>query len=131
VTGKYDVLAKHNLGVDDSTILLAGGALHTDCAHIVPEATYFNVSDTPTSTPRRFTLLMLPELILAQRDYAASVLTVLKRFGYDVEKLNGPKVHSLYNVMTLDKNIHDWFDRLEVWFEKTVSVAFIPCALSN
>jgi hypothetical protein len=74
---------------------------------------------------------MLPELILAQKDYAASVLAVLKRFGYNVENLNGPGVHSLYNVMTLQKDVRDWLDRLEVWFEKTVSVAFIPCALSN
>jgi hypothetical protein len=59
------------------------------------------------------------------------MLTVLYRFGYDVDKLNGPKVHSLYNVMTMDKNVHDWFDRLLVWFEKTVGVASIPCGLSN
>jgi hypothetical protein len=55
-------------------------------------------------------------------DYSASVLAVLQRFGYDVENLNGPKVHSLFNVMTLEKRVHDWFDRLELWFEATVSV---------
>jgi hypothetical protein len=59
-------------------------------------------------------------LIRCQKDYAASVLAVLKRFGYDIENLNGPKVHSLYNVMTMEKNVHDWFDRLEMWFEATV-----------
>jgi len=32
---------------------------------------------------------MLPELTFAQRDYAASVLAVLKHFGYNVESLNG------------------------------------------
>jgi hypothetical protein len=51
------------------------------------------------------------------------VLAVLKRFGYDVENLNGSKVHSLYNVLTMEKNVHDWFDRLEMWFERTVSVS--------
>jgi hypothetical protein len=70
---------------------------------------------------------MLSELILAQ-DYAASVLDVLYRFGYNVENLNGPGVHSLYNVMTLEKDVHERFGRLQVWFEKTVGVVFIPCA---
>ncbi|KAG9316159.1 hypothetical protein JVU11DRAFT_3842 [Chiua virens] len=44
----------------------------------------------------------------------------MQRFGYDVEKVNGAKVHSLYNVMTMEKNVYDWFDRLEMWFESTV-----------
>jgi hypothetical protein len=50
------------------------------------------------------------------------MLAVLKHFGYDVENLNGPKVHSLLNVMTMEKNVHDLFDRLYLWFEATVSV---------
>jgi hypothetical protein len=24
---------------------------------------------------------------------------------------------SLYNVMTMQKDVHDWFDRLDMWFE--------------
>jgi len=67
-----------------------------------------------------YTFLLPTILIPCQKDYAASVLAVLKRFGYDIENLNGPKVHSLYNVMTMEKNVHDWFDRLEMWFEATV-----------
>jgi len=80
--------------------------VHTELAHILPESTYFNVSGARASSPDK-------------KDYAASVSAVLQRFGYDVEKVNGPKVHSLYNVMTMDKNVHDWFDRLELWFEST------------
>ena len=50
------------------------------------------------------------------------MLAVLERFGYDVGHLKGPKVHSLFNVMTMEQNMHDWFDRLHMWFEATVSV---------
>ncbi|KAF9014396.1 hypothetical protein BDZ89DRAFT_1142342 [Hymenopellis radicata] len=57
-----------------------------------------------------------------QRDYAASVLAVLQTFGYDIEKINGAKVHSLFNVMTLQADRRDWFDRLEMWFEKLVRI---------
>ena len=50
---------------------------------------------------------------------------VLKRFGYNIDNLNGPKVHSLYNTMTMEKNMHDNFDRLEIWFEPTVSITIV------
>ncbi|KAK7030885.1 hypothetical protein VNI00_013995 [Paramarasmius palmivorus] len=76
--------------------------VHTECAHIVPQSTYFNVSTNAD-----------------KRDYSASVLAVLKRFGYDVDNLNGEKVHSLFNVMTMDRNAHDAFDRLNLWFQAT------------
>jgi len=69
-----------------------------------------------------FPLLPSRSLSLLQKAYSASVLAVLKHFGYDVESLNGPEVHSLFNVMTMEKNVHDWFDRLHLWFEATVSV---------
>jgi len=61
-------------------------------------------------------------LSLLQKAYSASVLAVLKRFGYNVENLNGPKVHSLFNVMTMEHNVHDLFYRLYLWLEATVSV---------
>ena len=50
------------------------------------------------------------------------MLAVLKRFGYDVDNLNGPQVHSLFNVMTMQHDVHDMFDRLCLWLEATVSV---------
>lgn len=52
-------------------------------------------------------------------------MAVLKRLGYDVNQLNGAKVHSLYNVMTMQSDVHDWFDRLEIWFEKTVRITLL------
>ncbi|KAK0216810.1 hypothetical protein IW262DRAFT_1276026 [Armillaria fumosa] len=54
-----------------------------------------------------------------QLNYGASVLAVLKAFGCDIEQFNGPKVHSLQNVMTMESDVHDWFNRSEIWFEKT------------
>jgi hypothetical protein len=66
-----------------------------------------------------------------QKDYAASVLAFLHHFGYDVEKVNGPKVHSLYNVITMQKDVHDWFDHLVMWFESTVGATVINYACSN
>ena len=69
-----------------------------------------------------FLLLSSRSLSLLQKAYSASVLAVLKHFGYDVENLSGPKVHSLFNVMTLQHDAHDFFDRLYLWLEATVSV---------
>jgi hypothetical protein len=77
----------------------------------------------PESTPWR--------LVQEEGAAAASALVVLTHFGYIIENMNGSKVHSLYNVMTLEINVLDRFGRLQVWFEKTVSVAFISFALSN
>jgi hypothetical protein len=48
---------------------------------------------------------------------------ILKCFGYEdlPERLNGNGIHNLDNVMMLDLGIHDFFDRLEIWFEAVVS----------
>ncbi|KAF9062716.1 hypothetical protein BDP27DRAFT_1336223 [Rhodocollybia butyracea] len=85
---------------DTATQQQAGGGF-TQCAHIVPDSTYFSLSDGE------------------KKDYAASVLAVLQRFGYDINKINGSKVHSLFNIMTLDHPVHELFDRLKCWFEAT------------
>ncbi|KAH7886546.1 hypothetical protein F5I97DRAFT_1867971 [Phlebopus sp. FC_14] len=103
VTGLYDMIASKQSLVDGRSIKEAGGAVHTELAHILPESTYFDISKASTD----------------KKDYSASVLAVLQRFGYDVDQVNGAKVHSLYNVITMEKNAHDAFDRLEMWFEST------------
>jgi hypothetical protein len=54
------------------------------------------------------------EFILVQTLYSASVLAVLKLFGYDAEKPDGGKVHSLLDVMTMEYHMNYWFDRLEL-----------------
>lgn len=63
--------------------------------------------------------------LLPQVNYAAPVLAVLEHFGYNVDNLNGLKVHSLYNVMTMEHNMRDPFDRLGLWFEPTVGTKMI------
>ncbi|KAG6835318.1 hypothetical protein H0H93_002745, partial [Arthromyces matolae] len=41
-------------------------------------------------------------------------------FGYNTsEELNGKSIHRLENVITLEKNIHEAFDTLNLWFEAT------------
>ena len=59
-----------------------------------------------------------------QLNYSASVLAVLQLFNFDIGSFNGEKVNSLVNVMTLEKNIHEAFNRMLFYFEATVSVNF-------
>ncbi|KAI9436374.1 hypothetical protein F5148DRAFT_1380312 [Russula earlei] len=79
--------------------------IYTECAHIIPEATFFGL--VPKSGEN------------SKLDFSATILAVLQRFHYDITKFNGEKVHSLTNVITLEQNIHDRFDRLELYFEAT------------
>ncbi|KAF8274686.1 hypothetical protein EI94DRAFT_1869560, partial [Lactarius quietus] len=60
------------------------------------------------------------------QDYSPPVLAVLRQFGYDVDGLNGENVHSLFNVMTTQKDVHDLFDHLELWFERTARILTSP-----
>ncbi|KAJ3868832.1 hypothetical protein EV359DRAFT_60294 [Lentinula novae-zelandiae] len=101
VTGTIDTECK---GFFDLTELKKSGTLRTECAHIIPEATYFGLDKGKT------------------KDYSASVLAVFDRFGVQFDKLNEGNIHSLWNVMTLVQPIHDSFDRLELWFEATGNV---------
>ncbi|XP_006458873.1 hypothetical protein AGABI2DRAFT_191014 [Agaricus bisporus var. bisporus H97] len=80
---------------------------YTECAHIIPEAIFFNIKSKEEKSPKR--------------DYSVSILAVLKRFGYDTSTFSGEKVHSLTNVITMQKDIHDVFDRLELYFEATAT----------
>ncbi|CAL1697742.1 unnamed protein product [Somion occarium] len=107
VSGKYDALAREALELPLEEILNFGPAVFTECAHIVPASTYFNVNTGNSSKDPN------------KKDYAASVLAVLKHFGYDVDKLNGASVHSLFNMMTLAHDTHDLFDQLRLWLEAT------------
>ncbi|KAJ3712859.1 hypothetical protein C8R42DRAFT_615201 [Lentinula raphanica] len=101
VNGRYDLSAP-DISVEEA--LNAGGCVLTRLAHIVPDSTYFTLSDNN------------------KKGYAASVLAVLKRSGYDVNKINGDTVHSLYNVMTMQRDTHEFFDCLEIYFEETDTV---------
>ena len=48
----------------------------------------------------------------------------MERFGYKdvVDNLDGHKIHRLDNIFTLDFGIRDLFNRLAIWFERTVSI---------
>jgi hypothetical protein len=50
-------------------------------------------------------------------------MAVMSRMGnFDVlEELNGTKVHRLENILTLQLDVHQFFDGLVLWFEPTVS----------
>jgi hypothetical protein len=47
-------------------------------------------------------------------------MAVLKLFGHNI--LDGKKVHSLFNVMTMQHDVYDFFYCLRLWFEKTVVI---------
>lgn len=48
----------------------------------------------------------------------------MDRFGYKnmFHSLSGNKIHHLDNILTSEPSIHDLFDRLDIWFEPTVSI---------
>jgi hypothetical protein len=52
------------------------------------------------------------------------VWAILERFGQvSLDDLNGRDIHRLENIITMDNNKHDMFDRLLIWFEATVSLS--------
>jgi hypothetical protein len=66
VTGKYDLAS--DLSQIDENIIVEAGSMFTVCAHIVPQSTFFDVSDAPTSPPHKvhnLIFLILLELTLA------------------------------------------------------------------
>ena len=46
----------------------------------------------------------------------------MRQFGYETlpDELNGPMVHRLENVMTMDCSLHAAFNRLSIWLVPTV-----------
>jgi len=78
---------------------------NTQCAHIFPQSTNVGISGHKEGGPKH--------------EYAATVWTIMECFGYEdlPKKLNGTGIHSLDNIMTLEINIHSWFDELLLWFE--------------
>ncbi|KAI6006680.1 hypothetical protein F5J12DRAFT_721054 [Pisolithus orientalis] len=76
----------------------------TQCVHIFPEFTNANI--TPDSTEINFSLNHVT--------YAASVWGALECFGYLGlwKELNGPNMHRLENIVTMEKSLRVRFDRL-------------------
>ncbi|KAF9240960.1 hypothetical protein BU15DRAFT_87516 [Melanogaster broomeanus] len=106
ITGAVDdASAERDPELRQTALLL--GVTVTHCAHIFPESTNMNISGDGNNK--------------VQRDYAASMWAVMTRFGYGdlPQKLNGSNIHSLENILTLDGNMHEYFDTLKLWFEPT------------
>ena len=62
---------------------------------------------------------------LVQASYASSALAVLSRFGRidAVRELNGAGLHRLENVLTLASDLHQMFDKLQLWLERKPGVS--------
>ncbi|KAK7680287.1 hypothetical protein QCA50_016527 [Cerrena zonata] len=73
----------------------------TNCCHIIPASTNMNLVDD-------------------KAEDVASVWTVLSNFGEPnlVNELRGANTHRLENILTLDYTPHNWFDQLNMWFDK-------------
>lgn len=100
------------------------GLVITECAHIVPQWFFNNFPGGDEHAEKKvgryaIICLFLTDCVRARlaKQYADGVLTVLQRFGCDINKLNGPDVHNLHNVMTMSLTAHDFFDRLALWLE--------------
>ncbi|KAH9024600.1 hypothetical protein EDB84DRAFT_1273838 [Lactarius hengduanensis] len=85
-------------------------ASKTQCAHIIPSSTNKNILDSKD-----------------EHEHAASFWAILGCFGYKdlPDKLTGKKIHSLDNVMTLELNMHDSFDQLDMWFEAVITLTSV------
>ncbi|TFK32193.1 hypothetical protein BDQ12DRAFT_692868 [Crucibulum laeve] len=77
----------------------------TQCAHIFTESS--NLSIAPGTD---------------KRSYAAAMWAAMDRFDHKIllpTELNGSGIHRLPNVMTMEADFHNFFDRFYVWFVPT------------
>ena len=72
-------------------------------------------------------------LLSPQKVYPENTWTIIRAFGYEdvYDELGGPNsnIHRLENVLTLTSTLQSCFDRLEFWFEATVTpsrILFLP-----
>ncbi|KIP05750.1 hypothetical protein PHLGIDRAFT_128669 [Phlebiopsis gigantea 11061_1 CR5-6] len=75
--------------------------LALECSHIIPESlNNFEGHDKKTHE-------------------TSAMYSLLKAFGYPhcFYELNGANIHRLQNILTLEKNMHEHFDTLNLWFE--------------
>jgi hypothetical protein len=64
---------------------------------------------------------------IVQTEYAAAAMTILEYFGLESlvkELLAADGVHNLGNLLSLQSNIHTYFDNLDLWFEGTDVVRY-------
>jgi hypothetical protein len=102
---------------------------HTQAAHIFPPSTNQNIGTGEQDGGKvRSTMYLFVDSAIylpgLQRDYAAGVWAVTERFGKvnGFLELNGPNIHRLENIMTMDVRVHVAFNCLNIWLEATVTV---------
>jgi len=78
---------------------------NTNAAHIFPPSTNQNLDPEQDADPKT--------------QYSATVWAIIHNFsGISVlDELNGPSIHCLSNILTLELNLHKPFDNLDLWFE--------------
>ena len=56
----------------------------------------------------------------------------MERFGYKVvfEELNGNGIHRLENILTLSRDVHTFFDTLQLWLEPVEGVSNSPSRIN-
>ncbi|TFK69180.1 hypothetical protein BDN72DRAFT_959737 [Pluteus cervinus] len=114
VTGKFDIEAAMEAGLAfDDNVLKKGGGTTARCGYIVPDPNHLKLHSNIIKNDSDDRSNPAPA--------EPVVFAFLKQLGYDVDNwdLKGDRVNSLPNVMTLEKDVLYWFDRLKVWFEKT------------
>ena len=93
----------------------------TNAAHIFPESTNAGISGDAKvrHCVELYIAFLMPRFYIFKRDYASSVWAVMERFGQSGfrDELDGPKIHRLTNILTLDHHLHTLFDKLALWLE--------------
>ncbi|KAK7435226.1 hypothetical protein VKT23_019795 [Stygiomarasmius scandens] len=103
VTGQYDFLVMKMSGIEEDEILRMGGLLFTTCAQILPDSSCFGDH--------------IGNVSVQSADYTTAVWKVLREFGYNPQDLTSSGAHNLCNVMTMTREVYEFFSRLEIWFE--------------
>ncbi|KAF7773453.1 hypothetical protein Agabi119p4_5620 [Agaricus bisporus var. burnettii] len=116
--------AKAQALLRDNWCCVVSGSLHLDAPEDIILASDEETTMGPTE--REYTgtsylkfLHCIEDLIPSQLDCSAYISAVLERFHCDISTFTGKKVCSLVNAITMGKDVHDAFDRLELYFEAT------------
>jgi hypothetical protein len=93
----------------------------TNAAHIFPESTNAGISEDAKVRycVELYIVFLMPRFYLFKREYASSVWDIMERFGQSGfrDELDGPKIHRLTNILTLEHHLHTLFNKLSLWLE--------------
>ncbi|KAJ3515777.1 hypothetical protein NLJ89_g1537 [Agrocybe chaxingu] len=106
VSGTYDMRSCEK-NPDIAVLAVQSGtvARETHASHIFAPSTSQDISGPDADGPKH--------------NFAASAWAVMERTGSVLvpDELNGPDIHRLENIMTLETGVHSLFDNLKLWFE--------------